>query len=218
MNWIQVLSDVWIFYKQQFWRLLLYIVPVSAVLSSLSLWGAAALGGGDEMTQVRYLLLFNFILNPLYLAGLIFLLSRLLDKQFPRFGEILRFALDKWLPLLTVSLLYALLTALGLFLFILPGIWIFMRLILSAFLVVLDKQPVIDALNESFHLTQGEFWNITGTTLLIFLSLVFIQQYILILLPENGFSAVLVSVIGDCLWAVLTITWFRFYDYLKHGH
>ena len=47
---------------------------------------------------------------------------------------------------------------LGLSLFIVPGIWIMMRLAFSELILVLRQEPPLRALQASFTLTEGRFW------------------------------------------------------------
>ena len=214
----KILSDVFFFYKQNLASLLAYIIPVSMVITGLSLFIANSIPTQDDMEHIKILVMVNFLLNPVYLAGFIFLLSALSNNKSISLPQCLGLGLYKWLALFLVSILYGVLTGLGLFLFFVPGIWIFLRLILAPFLVVLNGVSPVDAISESFRLTEKEFWNIAGTTLLIFSSIILLQQSVISLLPESTLVTVLVSVIGDILWSVLTILWFRFYDLLKNGN
>jgi len=214
----QILSDVFFFYKKNLASILAYIIPVSMVITSLSLFIASSFPTQDNLEYVKILVAVNFLLNPIYLAGLIFLLSSLSHNKSISLSQCLGLGIYKWFSLFTVSVLYGVLTGLGLFLFIVPGIWIFIRLILAPFLVVLNEISPVDAISESFRLTEKDFWNIGGTTILIFSTIILFQQSIISLLPESNLVTILVSVIGDILWSILTLLWFRFYDLLKNGN
>jgi hypothetical protein len=214
----QILSDVFFFYRKNMSSLLAYIIPVSLVITLLSLFIANSIPTADDLEHVKILVMVNFLLNPVYLAGLIFLLSALSNNQSISLFQCLGLGIYKWLVLFIVSILYGVLTGLGLFLFIVPGIWIFLRLILAPFLVVLNGTSPVEAISESFRLTEKGFWNIAGTTMLIFSTIILLQQSVISLLPETTIVTVIVSVVGDILWSILTILWFRFYDLLKNGN
>jgi len=214
----QILSDVYYFYKRNLSFLLAYIVPVSLLITAVSMFAAQAMDSGDELEQIKVLLILNFIFNPIYLGGLIYLLSQLSNGRNPKLSQCLSFGLSKWLMLFAVSIMYGLLTGFGFFLFVLPGIWIFIRLVLAPFLVALDNYSPLDAIKTSFVLTRNEFWNILGLTSLIFLSLILIQQLLMSYLPDNTWLKILSSVFGDVLWSFLTVIWFRYYDWLKNGN
>lgn len=215
----QILSDVFFFYRKNIGSLLAYIIPVSLIITVLSFFIANSFTSStDELERIKILVIVNFIFNPIYLAGLIFLLSSLSNNRSISLSQSLGLGLYKWLALFTVSVFYGLLTGIGIFMFIVPGIWIFLRLILAPFLVVLNGRSPVDAISESFRLTEKEFWNIAGTTTLIFLSIILLQQSLISLLPETTadmtIAAIFVSVLGDILWSILTILWFRYYDLL----
>jgi len=214
-----ILSDVFFFYRQHFSRLIAYIIPVSMFISLVSL-GIAELTAGDDPTQhLKVLVVSNFLFNPLYLGGLTYLLFNLSNNRSVSQGNCLIYGAYRWMPVLAVSIVYGMLTAVGLFLFIFPGIWIFSRFILAPFLVILDKASPLDALKESYEKTANDVWIIMGTTTLLFLGLLMIQHLVLSLLPGTSvLVTVITSIIGDILWSILTILWFRFYDLLKNGN
>ncbi len=213
-----ILSDIFFFYRKNLSALLAYIIPVSIVITSLSFFIANNFAATDELEKIKILVMVNFFLNPLYLAGLIFLLSALSNNKKISILQCLGLGIYKWFALFVTSVLYALITGLGLFLLVIPGVWIFLRLILAPFLVVLNDTSPVDAISESFRLTDSEFWNIAGTTILIFSSIILFQQSIISYLPDNMIITIAVSVFGDILWSILTILWFRYYDLLKNGN
>ncbi len=214
----KILSDIFFFYRKNLFALLAYIIPVSIVITSLSFIIANSFTTTDELEKIKILVTVNFLFNPVYLAGLIFLLSALSNNKAISLSQCLGLGIYKWFGLFMVSVLYGLLTGLGLFLFVIPGVWIFLRLILAPFLVVLNGASPINAISESFRLTESEFWNIAGTTILIFSSIILLQQSIISFLPDNAIITIAVSVLGDILWSILTILWFRYYDLLKNGN
>jgi hypothetical protein len=213
-----ILSDVFFFYKQNYRQLLAFIIPVSLLVTIISLLIANSFPTTDELERVKILVIINFVFNPIYLAGLIYLLSALSNNKSISMAQCLGLGITQWFVVFSVSFFYGLLTGIGLFLFVIPGIWVFMRLILAPFLVVLNKASPLNAIAESYKLTGSEFWNITGTTVLVFLVIILIQQSIISVLPDSVLVTIIVSVIGDIFWSVLTILWFRFYDLLKNNN
>ncbi len=181
-----------------------------------SIFIANNIAADDEMLHVKVLLFSHFILNPLYLGGLIYLLLQLSRQKQVNIQKCVVFGFYNWFPLFLVSVLYGVLTGIGLFMFVLPGIWIFIRLILAPFLVVIDKTSPLDAVGESFALTKNEFWNILGLSMLVFLLLLLLQQFMFQSLPETTLAQTISSIVGDILWSFLTIIWFRYYDLLKN--
>ena len=72
----KILSDVFFFYRKNLFALLAYIIPVSIVITSLSFIIANSFTTTDELEKIKILVTVNFLFNPVYLAGLIFLLSK----------------------------------------------------------------------------------------------------------------------------------------------
>ena len=167
-----ILADVFFFYKQNFSRLIAYIVPVSLIITLISVGIAHTFSEGDPQQHLKLLVVSNFLLNPLYLGGFTFLLSNITHKRSVSLSQCLMYGFYTWIPVLAVSIVYGMVTTLGLFLFIFPGIWIFSRLILSPFSVILERKSPIDALTESFKDTADESWRIMGTTTILFLGTV----------------------------------------------
>jgi membrane-anchored glycerophosphoryl diester phosphodiesterase (GDPDase) len=56
---------------------------------------------------------------------------------------------------------------LGTLLLLLPGIWIAIRSIFSATIVVLEGRSARDSIRRSFDLTRGQFWRLFGLLALI---------------------------------------------------
>ncbi|MFK5985553.1 MAG: hypothetical protein QM479_09020 [Pseudomonadota bacterium] len=214
----QILMDVFFFYRKNMTQLLTYIIPVSFVITVMSFLIANNFAVSDDVEKIKILVVVNFILNPVYLAGLIYLLSSLSNDRSISPLKCLGLGIYKWFALFMVSVFYGLLSGIGFFMFVLPGIWIFMRLILAPFLVALNGRSPIEAISESFRLTEKDFWSIAGTTMLIFLSIISLQQSLISILPDTTIVTIFISVVGDVLWSVLTVLWFRYYDLLINGN
>lgn len=61
------------------------------------------------------------------------------------------------------SILYAIIIVLGLIVFILPGIYLAIRLGFYKFLIIENENlKVVDSLKESMKMTDGHFWKILG--------------------------------------------------------
>jgi len=213
-----ILSDVFFFYRQNFSRLIAYIIPVSIAMTLISVGIAHGFSGDDQNQHLKLMVVSHFLLNPLYLGGFTYLLYNISSNRSVSLSSCLIYGIYRWLPLLATLIVYGVLAGIGFLLFIFPGVWIFSRLIMAPFLVILDRNSPVDALTESYQSTGDEIWRIMGTTTLIFLVLILFQQLILSVMPDHIIAMVITSVIGDVLWSVLTILWFRFYDLIKHGN
>jgi hypothetical protein len=80
--------------------------------------------------------------------------------------DVLREAIGLALPLFAVSVLTGLATLAGLILFIIPGLYVFARLIVGQAVLVCERRSVGDSLRRAWQLTGGHVWRILGLGLL----------------------------------------------------
>ena len=73
-----------------------------------------------------------------------------------------RFALSKLGPILVVSILAGLAVAAGFILFIIPGIWIGVRLSVSGPSLIIENKQGTSALSRSWNLVRGFWWPVFG--------------------------------------------------------
>lgn len=78
--------------------------------------------------------------------------------------------------------------SIGLLLFIVPGIWIYVRLALAAFAVALERQPPLEAVKTSFMRTAAIQWELIFAWLMLML---------LLLSASNMIGAALIAVLGN---------------------
>lgn len=60
---------------------------------------------------------------------------------------------------------------LGASLYVLPGIWLIVKLAFAEYLLVLRGMPPLKALQESFAMSTGYFWPMLGCVLIVMLPL-----------------------------------------------
>ena len=73
------------------------------------------------------------------------------------------------LPLFMLSILVGLCVMVGFILFIIPGIYLAIRLAFAKFIIVNENIGVVDALKKSWYVSKGQYWNIVGLYTLVFL-------------------------------------------------
>lgn len=117
------------------------------------------------------------------------------------------------------TFIYFIITILGLFAFIIPGIIIGARLSFYCFLIVYDNYPAVDALKESYRITEGYTWQIANPFLLIGIPIaaasVLIQEFLISVgLYNIVFGTILDSILAILGWLNLILI-FRFYCLYK---
>lgn len=168
MNAFHVLRDAWFFFShnlQAIARLCLPLVVLEAVVQqvvSARVGVEAALG---------YSILVGLLFYPLYTAALILFLDARSRGEAPANRDLLAASLRLWPGFALLAGLSTLAIMLGASLFVLPGLWIMIKLAFAEYLLVLRGLSPIKALHESFELTSGYFWQILACVLCVMLPL-----------------------------------------------
>lgn len=126
----------------------------------------------------------------------------------------------KYLPQLVIgTIIYLLLTLLGLIVFIIPGIVIGVRLSFYCFLIVYENYQALDALRESYQITKGYTWQIAGPLLVLSIPIVvtniLIQEFFIKIELYNIFSGTILDVFFSIFGWLGLILLFRFYCLYK---
>lgn len=121
---------------------------------------------------------FNMLLYPIYTAALIHLMALQAQGKKPGNLELFRLALKSWQSLLILHIMSSVLFLCGLMLFILPGIWVMVRLAFSQFYLVLENLNPIEAIQKSFLATRKHMAAIF-LLIITFLIPVFVLSYVI---------------------------------------
>ncbi len=117
----------------------------------------------------------SLIIQPIYVGGLITLLFSLASNQKKGVFSCLLVGIKHWPYMLLANVITSFLIFTGFMLFILPGIWLFSRLFLVPYLVVLKKQTPFEAITNSYIYTKGYSMTIlVDIVLLIIISFLFL--------------------------------------------
>lgn len=171
----------------------------------------------DFPMEIKYLpIILHFLYQPIYTGGLICLISKIILGEKWNIKECLLVGLGCWINLLLVNIISSLMVILGLFAFIIPGLFIFARLSLAEFSVVLDRLSPVEALYHSNKISKGFTWQIIGSALLlsaILLGFQFLIHIAIVTLSlKNLFTFMVSELLIIILWSTFTILLFRFYD------
>lgn len=115
-------------------------------------------------------------------AALILYVSEALGERYLSPRNAITGALPWLLPLAAVQFLSGLAIGLGMLLLIVPGIYFAVRLALSGFYLILDRQPIIEALRQSWIQSSGYGWTLFGGYALIYGALILGMQALAVLL------------------------------------
>ncbi|MFP5339613.1 MAG: YciC family protein, partial [Gammaproteobacteria bacterium] len=123
-------------------------------------------------------LLVGLIFYPLYVGALILFLDARSRGHDPALGAVYARALPLWPALAVLSGLGTLLILLGASLFVLPGIWVMVKIAFAEYLLVLRGLTPLAALKQSFLLTRGHFLLILGCVMTVLLPVWMLEVWI----------------------------------------
>ena len=171
----------------------------------------------DFPIEIKHLpIILHFLYQPIYTGGLIYLISKIVLGEKWSIKECLLVGLGCWINLLVVNIISSLIIILGLFAFIIPGLFIFARLSLAEFSVVLDRLSPIEALYHSNKISRNFTWQIIGSALLLSVILLGFQLIVHLLIVTLSFKNLFILMVSELLiiilWSNFTILLFRFYD------
>ena len=143
------------------------VIPVELVVSGIGLGQltghySTATRTGEQLINAAELYL---VIAPLVTAMVVHALLAVADGQRPKSGPAIVSGLEAFRPVFAAVLLAAGGVILGLFLLIIPGIWLFVRWAFVPQAVVLDGRRGTQALQRSAELVTGSWWRVLGISL-----------------------------------------------------
>ena len=173
MNTQKILADAWYFYTLNFRYLLYLCIPFVFAEALLSEGFVTLSDQGEQTISIGYYVA-QLGIHPLYTAILIqFLHARTRGAPVDR-AKVVSEAFALWPMMVLLVVMKFVLFMIGLLLFILPGIWIAVRMAFAEFYLVEKREQPVESMRSSFTATEKPFW----TIVVVFL----VPQVLLILL------------------------------------
>ncbi|WP_120997061.1 hypothetical protein [Stutzerimonas urumqiensis] len=208
MTVVTILRDAWFFYRRHFLRIAMLCMPLILAES------LARHLTGELVTERLAMqdLLIGLLFYPLYSAALILYLDARSRGHSPTAGQLYSRALALWPRMALLSAIASLLILFGASLFVLPGIWIMVKIAFAEYLLVLEGRTPLRALADSMRLTQGRFLLVLGCALAVLVPLWALDIWLAASLPDAG-RALLPTLALDALLGVVqlfaTVVMFR---------
>jgi hypothetical protein len=175
MNVLSILRDAWFFYSRNLASIARLCLPLIA-LESCTRLAVEHFFGKDALPAQE--LLVGMIFYPLYIGALILLLDARSRGHAPPLREVLMRALPLWPSMAVLAGLGTLLIMLGASLFVLPGLWVMVKIAFAEYLLVLRGLSPLAALKESFLQTRGHFLLVLGCILAVLLPLWLLEAWL----------------------------------------
>jgi len=144
----------------------LLVVLIAQLLVPVFFSGMSAEEIGPETIR-PFAQLMNLIVQPIYTGGLIALIFSLANQQGRRVHQCLLEGIKYWPYMLLANVITTFIIFVGFMLFVLPGVWLFTRLFLVPYLVMLKNQTPFEAIANSFKQTSGYSLTILSDIILL---------------------------------------------------
>ena len=175
MNVLSILRDAWFFYSRNLLSIARLCLPL-ILLESIARLAIDHLFGKGAMPAQE--LLVGLVFYPLYIAALILFLDARSRGHAPPLREVMRRALPLWPSMAVLAGLGTLLIMLGASLFVLPGLWVMVKIAFAEYLLVMRGFSPLTALKESFLQTRGHFLLILGCILVVLVPLWLLDAWV----------------------------------------
>lgn len=210
VNVLTILRDAWYFYSRNLTTIARLCLPLIVLESCAKLAVDHWLGKGALPAQE---LLTGILFYPLYVGALILFLDARSRGHEPSVREVLMRTLPIWPALAVLAALGTLLIVLGASLFVLPGLWVMVKIAFAEYLLVLRGMTPLAALKASFQQTRGHFLLILGCILAVLLPLWILEAWIAAQFwagePPPPAQAVLVDSAVGLIQLLATVVLFR---------
>ncbi len=210
MNPLTVIQDSLYFFRRNLGGILVLCLPL-VVLEALA---KQALGNAMAAdASPAYELVVGLFFYPLYTGALILFLDARTRGEQPQTRNLLAMALRLWPTFAVLSAMSTLLIMFGLSLFIVPGLWVMIKLAFCEYLLVLRRLTPFMAMRESMLMTTGHFVRILTCILLIYIPLSLLEGVSLYLLPEPQSAPVSLALdsIASFLQLFTSVVMFRLF-------
>lgn len=208
------LRDTLRFFGHHWIPLTVITASLGLVFELLTMFSWSVTGSESGFPWFAYLL--QWLGSVWTMAAVILYLDHALGGQYLAPITAWRKALVFLLPLAGLQLLVTIGISAGLVFFIAPGIYLGVKLALSSFYLVLDKQSIFAAMKSAWLGSTGYGWTLLGGYLLFYGVIMLLMQtitYTLVSETEGyGMMTVFIGVLFKPLTALVIIFGFRVYS------
>ncbi|WP_346832812.1 YciC family protein [Pseudomonas abietaniphila] len=209
MNPLTIVQDSLYFFRRNFASILTLCLPL-VILEALSKQVlGSAVGDGSASWQ----LLIGLLFYPLYTGALILFLDAKSRGEEPAKRNLLAATLRMWPTFAVLTALSTLLIMAGLSLFIVPGVWVMIKLVFSEYLLVLRGLGPLEAMRESFKMSKGHVVRILVCVLFVYIPLSVLEGLSFYVLPDqrSPLLSLIVDSVSSFLQLFISVVMFRLF-------
>ncbi|NQZ31798.1 MAG: hypothetical protein HRU06_11015 [Oceanospirillaceae bacterium] len=219
---LKYLRQSWFFFSANFSTLakinLPFIFAFNLLISQVDLTPSED-NPGDFANTLLLLSGLNLLLMPIYWGATISFMQSTITGPTYTVSQSLAASLKLWPKLFSVFLLTSCCIFFGFMAFIIPGIYVAIRLSISDYLCVVEQKSPVQSLKSSWQLTAQYSWPIFQGIALI-LAVIFLLKTLLLsvfesVLSELSFLNPVINSLFDLLNVLVMIYGFRIYCLIK---
>jgi len=209
MNPLTIIQDSLYFFRRNFASILTLCLPL-VILEALT---KQLLGSSAPDSSASWQLLIGLLFYPLYTGALILFLDAKTRGGEPSKRNLLAATLRMWPTFAVLTALSTLLIMAGLSLFIVPGVWVMIKLVFSEYLLVLRGLGPLDAMRESFKMTRGHIVRILVCVLFVYIPLSVLEGLSFYVLPDqqSPLLSLIVDSVSSFLQLFISVVMFRLF-------
>ncbi|EPJ47810.1 MAG: hypothetical protein OFPII_09640 [Osedax symbiont Rs1] len=160
----------------------------------------------------------NLLIMPIYWGATIVYMQSTVNGPAFTPGQAIVASIQLWPKLFLVFLLSSGCIFFGLMAFIIPGLYIAIRLSVADYICVVEKDKVLTSLKQSWHITQNYVWLIfRGIAIIV--AVIFVLKSVLIAVLNNFIDTdsilTFINIVFDLLSVTIMIYGFRIYCLIK---
>ena len=209
MNPLTIIQDSLYFFRRNFASILTLCLPL-VILEALT---KQLLGSSAPDSSASWQLLIGLLFYPLYTGALILFLDAKTRGEEPSKRNQLAATLRMWPTFAVLTALSTLLIMAGLSLFIVPGVWVMIKLVFSEYLLVLRGLGPLDAMRESFKMTRGHIVRILVCVMFVYIPLSVLEGLSFYVLPDqqSPLLSLIVDSVSSFLQLFISVVMFRLF-------
>jgi len=194
---LEYIRQSFFFFRQNIKLLAAINIPFLIIFNILFSQVNMASSTADPSAVTESLLMastLNLLFMPIYWGATIFFMQSTIQSPIFTAGQAIVASIKTWLKLFLVFFLTSVCVLFGFMAFIIPGIYVAIRLSLSHYICIAENKGTMDSLKQSWARTGDYVWLILKGTAIIMIT-IFILRMAAIAITDTIFNSALVNVI-----------------------
>ncbi len=206
------LRDTLIFFRSHIASLAMLALPY-AILSELANYFYLS-PMEDANNKVMAGMMVEMLISPIYQSAIILYIAAALGGQQRTAVACYQHSVRYWPAMLMLTLITTCAAMAGLSLFVLPGVYILVRLCLCDMFCIMEQRSVVDSLKMSFNATAPFTWIIFLGLLILFPGITTITMMLgqLSVGVNNSLATLPITLVQALLQSLITLYLFRVYS------